>query len=141
VDGDGNVLDDPSILISQASAYDELYPAVASDGNKFIVTYIENYGYKDVVNALVQTDGTVVSHHRSTNSLIISRIYTDVAFCNNVYFALWKHTESYRMGIVGSRIDEDGVFLDGWYCKNVGITATIQRRPDCAFGGDSMLVV
>ena len=141
VDGDGNVLDDPSILISEISLYDEYYPAVASDGNKFIVTYIENYGYKDVVNALVQTDGTILSHHHSTNSLIISRIYTDVAFCNNVYFALWKHTESYRMGIVGSRIDEDGVFLDDWYCKNVGITASVQRRPDCVFGGDSVLVI
>ena len=141
VDAAGTVLDDPSILISEASFDDEIYPAVSSDGSQFIVTYIEWYGYKNIVNALVQTDGTVLSHHYTSNSLVTFRRYTDVAFCDTVFFALWQHCQPYRSGIVGTRIDRDGNFIDGWYGINVGITATIQSKPDCAFGGDSALVV
>jgi len=142
VDGDGNVLDDPSIFLNMwDSNYDEYHPAVSSDGEKFIVTYIEDYGHKDVVNVLVQTDGTILSHHYTSNPLVTSRTYTDVAFCDTVFFSLWCHYEPYRYGIVGGRIDKNGNFLDGWYGVNVGITATIQNKPDCVYGGDSVLVV
>lgn len=141
VDENGNVLDDLSILISQASSYDEKFPAVSSDGNNFIVTYIEDYGYKDVVNAILKTDGTVSSHNPSSNSLVKYRRNMDVAFCSNVFFALWCHGEPYRYGIVGSRINKNGKFLGGWYGIDVGITATVQKNPDCVVGGDSALIL
>ena len=141
VDGNGVVVDDPSILISDASSYDEKCPAVSSDGEKFIVTYIELTGYKDIVNAIVQTDGTVLSHHSSSNSMVIYRRNMDVAFCDSVYFSLWVHGEPQRGGVVGTRIDKDGNFLDGWFGVGVGMTATIQYKSDCTYGGDSALVV
>ncbi len=141
VDGNGVVVDDPSILISDASSYDEKCPAVSSDSEKFIVTYIELIEDKDIVNAIVQTDGTVLSHHSSSNSMVTYRRNMDVAFCDSVYFSLWVHGEPQRGGIVGTRIGRDGNFLDGWYGVDVGITATVQCKSDCAYGGDSALVV
>lgn len=141
VDANGNVQEDTSIIISEGWRTGVRDPSVSSDGSKFIVAYIDTSGHKDLVNAIVQSDGTVISHNSTTNTLVTSRTNLDIAFSDTVYFALWCHYGESRYGIVGTRIDRDGNYLDGWYGLNVGITATKQRRPDCAIGGDSALVV
>ena len=138
ITGNGTVLDPTSIYISDNFYSNASYPAISSNSTNFMVVWIEN---KTVYDAVVDTSGSVLSIASMTViPLVTYRQNTDVAFCDTAFFSVWNYAQPGLSGIVGNGIRRNGYFFNLTWWKEVGITTTIQTKPDCAFGGDSALV-
>lgn len=134
---DGTVLDSDGILISygqNASA-----PAIAFDGNNFLVVWISD---STVYGARVGQDG--VLHDQSpvaiSSALGAGCAHPAVAFDGAAYLVAWQDAHNGNADVYAARLSTTGAVLDQLNIP-VSTHASNQRNPSVIFDGVDFLVV
>ncbi len=138
---DGRVPDSRGIPICTLAA-DQEHPAVASDGDNFLVVWqdsrVESYGRPHTIyGARVAQDGTVLD----PSSIMISTAsayqeFPSVAFDGTHYLVVWQRNGD----IYGGRVTTGGVVLDPAGIP-ISTAPNTQEHPSLAFDGINYLVV
>ncbi len=138
------------VLASQA-AYGQWSPAVASDGESYLVVWEDDRDYSDIYGARVAQDGTVLD----PGGIVISRAdhehgFPALAFDGENYLVVWtewragRYTDDCR-GIVGSGLRAARVTKAGAVLDTSGFSlvpdAWPQGTPAMVFDGERHLVV
>ncbi|UCG31072.1 MAG: T9SS type A sorting domain-containing protein [candidate division WOR-3 bacterium] len=116
VDQNGNVLDTVNIPISLTGGMKEL-PAVASNGNGFVVIWEDDRDYPsgDVYGARVSAAGTVLDPQGfDVTTAVAFQDEPGIAYCGENFLAAWVEYRSgiYLSDIYGARVDATGNILD-----------------------------
>jgi hypothetical protein len=116
VSRNGVVLD--NIPIATSESFWERDPAVASDGDKYLVTFTSNEGdwYSDIMGILVNSDGSIVPPGRFpiTYGDGYSQSISALCFGDSIYFCCWwdGRDATNWPNIYGARISRSGFVLD-----------------------------
>jgi hypothetical protein len=137
----GGVVDPAGILIT-SGANTQIAPAVASDGNDFLVVWQDSrFGTPDIMGRRVQADGTTLD----PTALVIyvggsGQKNPSVAFGTTSYLVVWDDDRTVYADIYGARMTPDGTLLDGTPIL-IGAAASTQREPCVEFDGVRFFVV
>lgn len=137
----GRVLDPNGIPIVAANNT-QFMPAVASDGQDFLVAWQDpRNGSQDILARRVLADGTPLDPEPI--QVFVgggSQTNPSVTFGDENYLVVWDDDRSLYHDIYANRITPTGQQLDGngFVISNSG---GLQRRPRAAFDGDNFLVV
>ena len=139
----GVPIDASGFTICSASR-DQKYPAVAFDGENYLVVwqdYRSNSNW-DIYGCRVTTDGEVLDGSGNSGGIVISNAAGDqtkpaIAFGDTNYFVVWDDQRPGIHDIYGGRVTIDGDILDG---TGVQISNNNGTTPAIAFDGTNYLV-
>jgi hypothetical protein len=138
----GVVLDPNGIAISTEADY-QVYPALAFDGDNFLVAWQDQRGgggHDNIYGARVTPEGVVLDPDGISVSTAVGEQRNPVPIFDSENFLVVWETNLGPIGIYGARVTPAGVVLD-----STGITistATDQELyPALAFDGENSLVV
>ena len=140
---DGSVLDSSGIAIASL-AEDQAYPAIASDGTTFLVTWQDKRGgsFLDIYGARLSADGAVLD----SSGILISAAVNDqslpaATFDGVNYLVVWDDFRGNgTYDIYATRIDPGGTVLDP---AGIAVSryASQEYAPAVAFSGSNFLTV
>ncbi len=138
LDSSGHVLDTAGILVRSLNG-DKHSPAVAYGAGRYLVTWAEYYGSRNIVAAFVDTAGQVSDGIEVCAAPDVQGSPT-VAFSDSLFLVAWDDTRNgSRSTIYAARLSESGVLLDtGGF--PVMVPHNAQARPSVASDGEVFLV-
>jgi hypothetical protein len=135
----GQVLDPGGKPTSAAAANSQSWPSVASDGQNFLVVWLEDdRGSGDIHGARVAADGTVLDPAGiRISSSPSTQLQPVVGFGDTSYLVAWTHRAGQSYEVYGAM-----VYWDGTVGSTIEITNTArtQEEPAIAFNGTNFLV-
>jgi hypothetical protein len=155
VDASGNILDPEGILVCNAQN-NQLLPAVASDGQDFLVVWLDarnpipNFDEWDIYGARISAQGTVLDNNgfliEDKPNVLASAAYPPlrIARSDSNYMIVWEQKGAFDSAILGHILNQEGrpMFSDPIAMpKNAGGGRSIQYQyPAVASNGDLYLV-
>lgn len=144
VSQNGEVLDPNGIPISTAWVNQD-YPAIAFDGNNYLVVWQDHRrGYYNIFGARVTPNGQVLEPDGIHLSLVPStQAAPSVAFDGDNYLVVWQDNRNYQTSnsdIYGTRVTPTGQVLDSIAIPITTKSGT-QGSPSVAFGNNNYFVV
>ncbi len=143
----GTVLDPLGLIVTIAPG-DQRYPAVAFDGNNFLVVWEDRRrrpsDSSDIYGARVSRTGAVLdSNGIKISTKVTGQTQNAVAFDGSNYMVVWNYIYGQRVSyyyVYGARISQDGNVLD---TGGIQITDNfrVKSMPSVGFDGTNYLVV
>jgi len=140
IDSGGNVLDVSGLPIRVDPATDQTSPAVAADGENYLVIWqevLDSTGESYNIQGLrLSSEGNPLDLQPLPISSGLKESRPAVAFGGGKYLAVWLHEDTYD--IYGTLIDTNGTVSSPF---GIGVAAGIQINPQVASDGTNFLVV
>ena len=138
LDSNGHVLDTAGILLRSLNG-DKHSPAVAYGAGRYLVTWDEYYGSRNIVAAFVDTNGQV-SEGIEVCAAPDVQGSPSVAFGDSAFLVAWDDTRnSSRAQVYAARITQSGVLLDSGGFP-VLQPHDAQTLPSVAYDGTDFLI-
>ncbi len=140
IDSSGEVLDVSSFPIWVDSATHQRSPAVASDGENFLVIWSEDSKYEaetyDIQGVRLSSQGELLDTRPFSVSSAWNGSDPAVAFGGGKHLAVWVHVDNYD--IRGAFVDTSGTVSSPLW---IGAASGMQVKPQVASDGTDFLVV
>lgn len=142
VNGAGTIVQPIGFLSTQGDNRDDQRPAVAWNGNRFLVTWEHTFatGDIDVYGRIVNRAGFPIGSVISVVAPVGNQTFPSVTAVGATFFVVWSDDRTGAGDIRGARVTNAGAVLDAAPGITVASAASAETQPDIAATSGALLV-